>query len=65
MATNSNPVPSILLPSEPAERRLTREEGWNLIISSFGTAKEAYAEVGGAEAFLRAERAAWGEDEAE
>lgn len=65
MATNTNPLPSIPSLDEAAEPRLSREEGWDLIISLFGTAKEMYAEVGGAEAFMRAERASWGEDEIE
>lgn len=65
MAANINPLPSPLPLHEQAERRLTREEGWDLIVSLFGTAKEMYAEVGGSEAFLRDEQAAWGEDEAE
>ena len=63
MATNLNPLPPPT--AETAEPRLTREEGWDLIFSLFGTAGDMYAKVGGAEAFIRAERAAWGEDEAE
>jgi hypothetical protein len=43
------------------ERQLTREEGWALITSLFGSAKEMYAEVGGAEAWIAAERADWGD----
>jgi hypothetical protein len=39
--------------------RLSREEGWKLIRSMFGTAKEMYAEVGGSDAFMHQERAAW------
>ena len=62
--------PNHLLPTPPlddlgetAEPRLSYDQGWELIFSLFGTAKEAYAEYGGAEAFIRAERAAWGEDD--
>ena len=65
MASQPNPLPSTPALDETAQPRLTREEGWALIFSLFGTAKEAYAEVGGAEAFIHGERAAWGDEEAE
>ena len=51
--------------SEEGNRRLSYDEGWDLIFSMFGSAREMYAEVGGAEAFMRAERAAWDEDDDE
>jgi hypothetical protein len=60
---SSQPVPpaSAALPDQP----LTREEGWDLIFSLFGSAKESYAQVGGSEAWMRSERAAWnGKDSA-
>lgn len=62
MASPSIPAP---LPC-PAldEQPLTREQGWDLIFSLFGTAKQAYAGVGGSEAWIRSERAAWSEDAA-
>jgi hypothetical protein len=51
MATASNPaVP-------PETRQLTADEGWDLIFSLFGSAKDLYAEYGGGEAWLKAERA--------
>jgi hypothetical protein len=63
MSTQPNP----LLANTPApsedEPRLSYDEGWDLIFSLFGTAKEVYAEVGGSDAFMRAERASWGDDE--
>ena len=48
---------------EENEPRLSREEGWQLIFSMFGTAKEMYAEVGGSDAFMREERAAWDDED--
>lgn len=56
MATAPNPA----LP--PETRQLTAEEGWDLIFSLFGTAKDLYAEYGGGEAWLKAERAAWADE---
>lgn len=53
MATN--PIPAVA--SEP--RPLTKDEGWDLIFSLFGSAKDLYAQVGGAEAWIQSERAAW------
>jgi hypothetical protein len=47
--------------SSPVERTLTYDEAWDQIEALFGTAKEAYAAVGGGKTFLDAERAAWGE----
>lgn len=41
--------------------KLSAEEGWELIFQSFGSARELYVEYGGGEAWLRAEREAWGE----
>ncbi len=56
MATASNPaVP-------PETRQLTADEGWDLIFSLFGSAKDLYAEYGGGEAWLKAERAAWADE---
>jgi hypothetical protein len=50
--------------SEPdTERHLSYDEGWDLIISLFGTASEMYAEVGGSDAFMRAEHASWGDEQ--
>ena len=46
-----------------SEKRLSYDEGWDLIESLFGTAGEMYAAVGGAEASMRAERASWDEDD--
>jgi len=43
--------------------QLTAEEGWELILRSLGSAKELYADCGGGEAWLRAEREAWGEEQ--
>ena len=42
----------------PKGRPLTADEGWNLILSLFDSAKDLYAEVGGGEAWIRSERAA-------
>ena len=63
MATNPNPLPPVPPFDETTEPRLSREEGWDLIFSLLGSAREMYAEVGGAEAFIRAERATWDEDD--
>lgn len=38
---------------------LSAQENWELIFRMFGSGKEMFAEYGGGEAFLRAERAAW------
>jgi hypothetical protein len=52
----SNPTP----PSNDLdEKPLTADEGWDLIFSSFGSAKDIYAEYGGGEA---SERAAWADE---
>ena len=56
MATNTTPA----APSEAPP--LTVDEGWDLIFSLFGSAKDLYAKVGGAEAWIRSERAAWAEE---
>ena len=65
MATQPNPVAVPADNAEEVEKRLSYDEGWDLIESLFGSAKEMYASVGGSDAFMRAERAAWGEDEPE
>ena len=62
----SQPTPLKQTASEDEADReppLSAEEGWKLIYSLFGSARELYAEYGGGEAFLRAERASWGKDE--
>ena len=51
MATAPNPI-------DAPERPLTADEGWDLIFSLFGSAKDLYAEYGGGEAWLKSERAA-------
>ena len=50
--------------AEPVEHKLSADEGWELILTSFGTARDLYAEYGGGEAWLRAERESWGEEPA-
>jgi hypothetical protein len=57
-------IPEVPLELEldASEPRLTREEGWELIFSLFGSGREMYAKAGGAEAFIKAERAAWDDD---
>jgi hypothetical protein len=63
MATHSIPpahTPGSLDPVRP----LSRDEWWDLAFSLVGSARELYAEVGGAEAWIKAERAAWGEEAA-
>ncbi len=55
MASHMIPPAAIEIPEKP----LSREEGWDLIFGLFGTAKEAYAAVGGSDAWMRSERAAW------
>ena len=65
MASQPNPVKRPVSDEEfMSEEPLSAEEGWRLIRSLYGSAHELYAEYGGGEAFLKAERAAWGEDEA-
>jgi hypothetical protein len=49
MATNPN-SPAI---PESEDRPLTADEGWDLILSLYGSAREALAEVGGGEAWIR------------
>jgi hypothetical protein len=46
-------------PDDSQSPLLSAEEGWELILGSFGSAKELYAEYGGGEAWLRQERASW------
>lgn len=54
-----------VIPSEVAgPPKVSADEGWELILASLGTAKELYAVCGGGEAWLRAEREAWGEEPA-
>ncbi len=62
MATNSSSLPTAVDDDVENEPKLSYEEGWDLIFSLFGSAKEMYASVGGSDAFLREERAAWEED---
>jgi len=60
----SHPVnPVSQAPDSEEELPLTREEWWALVNSLMGSAGEMYAKEGGAEAFIRKERAAWGDDE--
>lgn len=62
MATQPNPLTAVSTDTgEGNEKRLSYDEGWDLIESLFGSAGEMYASVGGAEAFMRAERASWDE----
>jgi hypothetical protein len=49
---------------ELEESLLSRNDGWDLIFSLFGTAKDLYAPYGGGEAWLRSERAGWNEKDA-
>ena len=65
MASQPNPLQPLLPYEDEIDREppLSAEEGWDLLFSLFGSAKELYAKYGGGEAFLRAERASWGEDE--
>jgi hypothetical protein len=50
-------------PDESQTPRLSAEEGWDLILRSFGSGTELYAEYGGGEAWLRAERESWSEEQ--
>jgi hypothetical protein len=50
--------------ADEPEKRLTKDEGWNLIFSLFGTAKDLYAPYGGGDSWLRAERDAWANKDA-
>lgn len=63
MATQPGSLPNDSALELEQERRLSYDEWWDLVESLFGSAKEAYAEVGGSDAFMRAERAAWDEDD--
>ena len=65
MATQPNSLDTPIDQGQEVEKRLSYDEGWDLIESLFGSAKEMYASVGGSDAFMRAERASWGEDEPE
>lgn len=58
-----HPITDNMPVSDVSEKHLTYDEAWDQILSLFGTAKEAYAEVGGAEAWIHAERAAWTEEQ--
>ncbi len=62
MATQPNSLPATIGSESEDSTRLSYDEGWDLIFSLFGTAGDMYAKVGGAEAFIREERASWGED---
>ncbi len=63
MATQPNPSGSRTGDEQGPEKRLSYDEGWDLIESLFGSAGEMYASAGGAAAFMRAERASWDEDD--
>ena len=56
----SHPIPAAITDSQ--ERRLTREEGWELLESMRGILKESYAKLGGSEEYHRKERESWDED---
>ena len=63
MASNPvHPITDNMIVPDVSENRLTHDEAWDQILCLFGTAKEAYAEVGGAEAWIHSERAAWAEE---
>ena len=47
-------------PGDSPAPLLSAEEGWDLILRSFGSGKELYSEYGGGEAWLRQERESWG-----
>ena len=51
----SSPVSQeVLQPTaDVSERRLTREEGWDLIMSLAGSSQGMYDEYGGVEAFVK------------
>jgi hypothetical protein len=63
MATQPNSPLAPALPEPEQETRLSYDEGWDLIFSLFGTAGDLYAKGGGADAFMREQRASWGEDD--
>jgi len=56
----SHPIPPATTDSQ--ERRLTREEGWELFESLRGILKESYAKLGGSEEYHRKERESWDKD---
>ena len=64
MATHSVPPARETPDQDPPEKKLTADEGWDLIFSLFGSANQMYAEVGGSEAWMRSERAAWANKDA-
>jgi hypothetical protein len=45
-----------------ADASLTPEQQWDLILNLAGSAKEMYAVVGGSDAWIKAERAAWDQE---
>jgi hypothetical protein len=55
---------SPLVQPDPQSRRLSIDEGWDLILRSYGSAKDVFAEYGGGKAWLRSERESWGEEQA-
>ena len=44
---------------DPSHASHSAEAGWKLILESLGSGRELYAEYGGGEAWLRAERESW------
>ena len=56
----SHPIPPVT--TDPEERPLTREEGWQLLHGMRGILKESYGQLGGAEEYHRKERESWDED---
>jgi len=56
----SHPIPPVT--TDPEERPLTREEGWQLLHGMRGILKESYAKLGGAVEYHRKERESWDED---
>ena len=62
MASQPNPLPADVGDKDQDEKALTYDQWWDVVEGLFGSAKEAYAEVGGSDAFMRAEREAWDED---
>jgi hypothetical protein len=55
----SQPIPELQQTEE--EPRLSREEGWALLRSLYGSLRDAFPEEGGAAEVFRKEREAWGE----
>lgn len=61
MASQPNPLPPNVLTGPADEEGLSYDEGWTSSKASSAAHKEAYAEVAGSYAFIRAEPAAWDE----